>query len=74
MYFNTKKFTKFQMADNEKTMPFKRPKTEEMLEFRKDIKRGNIEVVREKILKNPKYLVSNGDTPAILQVKAFPLH
>ncbi|KAK6637365.1 hypothetical protein RUM44_007781 [Polyplax serrata] len=55
------------MADNEKTMPFKRPKTEEMLEFRKDIKRGNIEVVREKILKNPKYLVSNGDTPAILQ-------
>lgn len=47
---------------------FKAPKPQNLTQFRKVIEQGNIESVRSTIWENPRYLVSSGDTPAILHV------
>ncbi|EFN79674.1 ankyrin repeat and LEM domain-containing protein 2 [Harpegnathos saltator] len=47
---------------------FKAPKPQELVTFRKLIESGNIENVRSIVWANPRYLISNGDTPAILQL------
>lgn len=52
----------------EKASPFKGPKPQELIELRKAIEAGNYKLVKELIWQNPRYLVSSGDTPAILQV------
>lgn len=52
----------------EKASPFKGPKPQELVELRKAIEAGNNKFVREIIWQNPRYLVSSGDTPSILQV------
>lgn len=52
----------------EKASPFKGPKPQELIELRKAIEAGNYDFVKELIWQNPRYLVSSGDTPSILQV------
>lgn len=55
----------------EKASPFKGPKPQELVELRKAIEAGNYNFVKEIIWQNPRYLVSSGDTPSILQVFSF---
>lgn len=52
----------------EKASPFKGPKPQELVELRKAIENGHYKIVRDTIWQNPRYLVSSGDTPSILQV------
>lgn len=52
----------------EKASPFKGPKPQELVELRKAIEAGSYKFVKELIWQNPRYLVSSGDTPSILQV------
>ncbi|KAJ8963939.1 hypothetical protein NQ314_005270 [Rhamnusium bicolor] len=51
----------------EKASPFKGPKPQELVELRKAIEGGNYKLVKDTIWQNPRYLVSSGDTPSILQ-------
>lgn len=53
----------------EKSSTFKGPTSQEMVVFRKLIESGQIDDVKEKAWSNPRFLISSGDTPAILQVK-----
>ncbi|KAL1505803.1 hypothetical protein ABEB36_005280 [Hypothenemus hampei] len=51
----------------EKASPFRTPRPQELTEFRNKIEMGNFSCVQEMIHYNPRYLVSSGDTPSILQ-------
>ncbi|XP_050308112.1 ankyrin repeat and LEM domain-containing protein 2 homolog isoform X2 [Anthonomus grandis grandis] len=51
----------------EKASPFRTPRPQELTEFRSKIENNNLNSVIEMIELNPKYLVSSGDTPSILQ-------
>ncbi|KAF7280255.1 hypothetical protein GWI33_006251 [Rhynchophorus ferrugineus] len=51
----------------EKASPFRTPRPQELIEFRNKIEQGDLTSVQEMIEYNPKYLVSSGDTPSILQ-------
>nr|CAD7591679.1 unnamed protein product [Timema genevievae] len=51
----------------EKPSLFKGPKPQEMVRFRKSIECGDEQTVRSAVWENPRYFVSSGDTPAILQ-------
>ncbi|KAK0162826.1 hypothetical protein PV327_006570 [Microctonus hyperodae] len=51
----------------EKTSSFKGLKPQELVAFRKLIENGDLEAVKKTALENPRYLISSGDTPAILQ-------
>ncbi|XP_073994099.1 ankyrin repeat and LEM domain-containing protein 2 isoform X2 [Rhodnius prolixus] len=53
-------------AHQEKTL-FKAPKAQELVKFRKAIEIGDLELVKKYVDENPRYLISNGDTPSILQ-------
>uniref|UniRef100_A0A8D8PIF3 Ankyrin repeat and LEM domain-containing protein 2 n=1 Tax=Culex pipiens TaxID=7175 RepID=A0A8D8PIF3_CULPI len=50
----------------EKT-PFKAPKSQELVAFRKNIEKNELDLVRNIIELNPRYLVSSGDMPTILK-------
>ena len=52
----------------EKPSPFKGPKPQELVRLRRTIERGDSEKFTSTVWDNPRYLVSSGDTPAILQV------
>lgn len=52
----------------ERASNFKGPKSQDLVRFRKLIEAGDLDGVRSTIWENPRYLVSGGDTPAILQV------
>ncbi|RZC34547.1 ankyrin repeat and LEM domain-containing protein 2 [Asbolus verrucosus] len=52
---------------NERLSPFKGPKPQDFVKLRKSIETGDIEYFRQTVWENPRYLVSNGDTPSILQ-------
>jgi hypothetical protein len=52
----------------EKPSPFKGPKAQDLVRLRKMIECGDIDTFTRTIWDNPRYLVSSGDTPAILQV------
>ncbi|KAL6425968.1 hypothetical protein ACFW04_008932 [Cataglyphis niger] len=55
-------------ATQEKTNNFKAPETQELQAFKRLIKNGDLECVKKTVWKNPRYLISSGDTPAILQM------
>lgn len=57
----------------EKPSPFKGPKPQDFVRLRKSIENGELETVEKVVWENPRYLVSSGDTPAILQVISFCL-
>lgn len=46
---------------------FKGPKSQDLVLLRKAIESGNVGQVRRMVWENPRYLVSSGDTPSILQ-------
>jgi hypothetical protein len=52
----------------EKSSPFRAPKSQDLVWLRKLIECGDAHTFRTTIWDNPRYLVSSGDTPAILQV------
>lgn len=52
----------------EKPSPFKGPKAQDLVRLRRMIERGDIYTFRITVWDNPRYLISSGDTPAILQV------
>ncbi|KAJ1529624.1 hypothetical protein ONE63_006389 [Megalurothrips usitatus] len=54
-------------SDAEKPSLFKGPKREDMVQLRRAIENGNIELVGKTVWGNPRFLISNGDTPSILQ-------
>lgn len=47
--------------------PFRGPKVQDLVSFRKAIEQGKYDLVRETIWKNPRYLVGSGDTPTLLK-------
>ncbi|CAH2055892.1 unnamed protein product, partial [Iphiclides podalirius] len=51
----------------EKPYPFKAPSPQDMVSLRKAIESGLACTVRDRIWDNPRYLVSSGNTPAIMQ-------
>lgn len=52
----------------EKPYPFKAPSPQDMVALRKAIEKGCINLVRDRVWDNPRYLISSGNSPAILQV------
>ncbi|KAK3932424.1 Ankyrin repeat and LEM domain-containing protein 2 [Frankliniella fusca] len=54
-------------SDAEKPSPFKGPKSQDMVQLRRAIESGNIELVSKTVWDNPRFLISSGDTPSILQ-------
>lgn len=61
----------------EKPSQFRAPKWQDLVKLRKAIEAGDLQYVQTTIWDNPRYLVSLGDTPSILQVnfgilKIFP--
>jgi len=48
-------------------LAFKAPKTQELMGLRRYIVAGNLEHIRSVIWSNPRYLISSGDTPTIVQ-------
>ncbi|MPC18117.1 Ankyrin repeat and LEM domain-containing protein 2 [Portunus trituberculatus] len=61
----------------EKPSPYRGPKSQDLVKFRKSIEKGDFDYftrvvllmvcVRQCMMENPRYLVSSGDTPAVLQ-------
>ncbi|KAI8441070.1 hypothetical protein MSG28_009335 [Choristoneura fumiferana] len=51
----------------EKPYPFKAPSPQDMVALRKSIEKGLATTVRDRVWDNPRYLVSSGNTPAIMQ-------
>ncbi|XP_075234528.1 ankyrin repeat and LEM domain-containing protein 2 [Lycorma delicatula] len=54
------------LSVGEKPSPFKGPKSQDLVRLRKSIESGDIQCVEKTVWENPRYLVSSGDTPAIL--------
>ncbi|XP_072746594.1 ankyrin repeat and LEM domain-containing protein 2 isoform X2 [Anoplolepis gracilipes] len=52
----------------EKSNNFKAPETKELQAFKRLIKNGDLELVKKTVWENPRYLISSGDTPEILQM------
>lgn len=46
---------------------YKGPKSQELVKFRKAIENNDINLVKQLIDENPRYLIGSGDTPTILQ-------
>lgn len=51
----------------EKSSNFKAPRSQDLVCFRKLIESGDLDAVKSTVWGNPRYLISIGDTPAILQ-------
>ncbi|KAL5276867.1 ANKLE2 family protein [Megaselia abdita] len=54
------------LTEKEKTV-FRAPTKQELTKFRKLIEENNLEMIKQTIWKNPRYLVSSGDTPTSLK-------
>lgn len=55
-------------AVGEKPSLFRGPKSQDLVKLRKGIECGDLSFVEKTIWDNPRYLISVGDTPSILQV------
>ncbi|XP_063979579.1 ankyrin repeat and LEM domain-containing protein 2 [Diachasmimorpha longicaudata] len=55
------------VTTEEKTSSLRAPRSQELVAFRKHIERGELDTVMQMAWENPRYLISSGDTPAILQ-------
>ncbi|XP_067121785.1 ankyrin repeat and LEM domain-containing protein 2 [Centruroides vittatus] len=51
----------------EKSSPFKAPKSQDVVKLRKAIEKGDADFFKHTVWSNPRYLISSGDTPSILQ-------
>uniref|UniRef100_X2B040 Ankyrin repeat and LEM domain-containing protein 2 n=1 Tax=Capitella teleta TaxID=283909 RepID=X2B040_CAPTE len=49
---------------------FRSVKVQELMKLGREIELGNVNVVRETIWSNPRYLITSGDTPTILKMSA----
>lgn len=56
------------VVTQEKSSNFKAPEIQELQAFKRLIENGDLECVKKTIWKNPRYLISSADTPAILQM------
>ena len=65
---NTNSTSNANQSEAEKPSPFKGPKPQDLVQLRRAIETGNIRLVRKTIWDNPRFLISSGDTPSILQV------
>lgn len=52
----------------EKPSQFRGPKSQDLVKLRKAIEAGDMMFVKTTVWENPRYLISSGDTPSILQV------
>lgn len=69
---NNKIITVIQVtSNNNEPSLFKGPTSQELVAFRKLIEAGLVDDVKEQVWNNPRYLISSGDTPAILQVNKY---
>lgn len=65
---NTSNSTENSAPIGEKPSPYRGPKSQDLVKLRKAIEMGNVDFVHKTIWQNPRYLISVGDTPSILQV------
>ena len=54
-------------TDSSESLPFPRPATKELNEFRMFIEKNDLVSVKKKLI-NPRYLISSGDSPVIIKV------
>lgn len=52
----------------EQSSNFEAPSPQDLTAFKRLIQDGDLETVKNIVWENPRYLISSGDTPAILQV------
>jgi hypothetical protein len=55
------------ITDSTESLPFSKPPTRDLNEFRMFIEKNDLEAVKKKLL-NPRYLISSGDSPVIIKV------
>lgn len=65
---NTSKNNEATPSVGEKPSQFRGPKSQDLVKLRKAIENGDVHFVKTTVWENPRYLISSGDTPAILQV------
>lgn len=65
--------SKPKMSDDSSSLPvdgeksaFKGPKIQELVQFRKQLEKGELDWVKQAVWANPRYLISSADTPVIL--------
>lgn len=58
-----------QVVVGEKAPLFRAPKPQDLTALRKLIENGQLKLVEATVWANPRYLISSGDTPSILQVR-----
>jgi len=52
----------------EQSNNFRAPSTQDLIAFKWLIENGDVKAVKNIVWENPRYLISSGDTPALLQV------
>jgi len=52
----------------EQSSNFRAPSTQDLIAFKWLIESGDVKAVKNIVWENPRYLISSGDTPALLQV------
>lgn len=59
------------LCNNVQSPSYKSLKSDDLVVFRRLIEGGEIEKVKQAVYSNPRFLVSSGDTPLIIQVKSL---
>jgi len=66
-----KQVEKHNVCNVSSSFSFKSLKSEDLVAFRRLIEGGELDKVKQAVNSNPRFLVSSGDTPSIIQVKLF---